>query len=381
MIKQFLFLATMVLFIFFTENKISQSNIFQNINIADYHTALYSDSHITEMAKIKDPKYEHISFEHTYREEDNSGQLASVIKAFKFFVYFHKDQSPNEEYGTWIWTPVLDMTPEYMSSIISESKQNGINVIYLSIDSYLDLIDVDEENEALFSENLDKFISLAEREGIKVDAEAGWRNWAEDGHIYKPFIVLNFVIEYNKNHANKFRGFQYDIEPYLLESYYQNEKLFLSNFVRLVDDTVSYLGGDDLKLSVVIPSFYDGKDGETPEFQYNGHEDYVLDHLFNILDRKEGSSIIIMSYRNFATGSDGSIEISKNEMRSSLWAGNTRVILAEETGEVAQSYMTFHNTSRQYFEEQSNKLRSAFIRYPNFSGLAIHYANAFLSLK
>jgi hypothetical protein len=89
-----------------------------------------------------------------------------------------------------------------------------------------------------------------------------------------------------------------------------------------------------------------------------------------------------MSYRAFAEGFDGSIEISTNEMKTAKKGSyQTKIIIAQETGEVLPAYLTFHNTSKNRLFEEIGKINTAFDPYSNFNGIAIHYANAFLALK
>jgi hypothetical protein len=70
-----------------------------------------------------------------------------------------------------------------------------------------------EKLKEKFSKTLEDFIILANREGIEVDAEAGWQNWAEAGNRYKALAIVDYVKNFNDTHKNKFRGFQYDVEP------------------------------------------------------------------------------------------------------------------------------------------------------------------------
>lgn len=366
---------------------INQEKPSELVNIVDHSLALYSDRNITENAIIKDSKFESLAFAPVPPSQTNfySNQFAGVVRAFKFVFLQNRDEGQGE-YGTWIWTPTLQMTDEYMESILSEARREGINTIYLSIDSYLDIYVLPagrerEEKEKLFGSTLEKFISVASEKGIAVDAEAGWRNWAEEGHSYKAFVIVNYVKEFNDSHEHKFRGFQYDVEPYLLDYYLENKGVVLSNFIKLVDQTAHFLGNSDLKFSVVVPDFYDRKDRMTPSFVYGGETDFAFRHLLKVLEKKPDSSIIIMSYRNFAEGRDGSIEVSKNEMRTaSLGRFSTAIILAQEVGDVPPPYITFHNTSKKHFLAESEKLSKVFDAYANFDGIAIHYANAFLSL-
>jgi len=356
-------------------------------NVLDMQISQYSDTHITSNAKTTNPEFKNIAFETSPSSKSSffQNQIATVIKTLKFLT--QTPQPGSKESGTWVWTPTMQLTSAYMDSTISQAKINGINTIYLSVDSYLDIFVMQkstdkEKQNTLFEKKLEYFISHANKLGIKVDAEAGWRNWAEPENSYKAFAVADFVKNFNKTHENKFDGFQYDIEPYLLDSYKSDPTSVLKNFVKLVDDTQNFLSTSSLKFAVVVPDFYDKNDKITPEFSYDGKSDYTFGHLLSILDKRPDSSIIIMSYRSFATGHDGSIEISENEMKTAK-AGNyqTKIIIAQETSEVLPQYITFYGTSKKRLSGEIMAINDAFNKYPNFNGIAIHYANAFLALK
>jgi hypothetical protein len=357
-------------------------------NTIDTKISQYSDKHITANAIAANPNFKNIVFEtNPTKPPSFSSQIAAVIKSIKSLIAPPAEKENAKEYGSWVWTPVMTMSPEYMESILSGAKADGVNAIYISIDTYLDIFVMPkgperEKQKKEFSDKLEDFIIRAGRKGIAVDAEAGWRNWAEDENVYKAFAVVNYVKNFNTTHPNQFRGFQYDIEPYLLDSYDNNKAGILKNFVKLVDQTENFINADTLRFNVVVPDFYDKKDNFTPEFSYNGKNDYVFGHLLNILDRKPGNSIIIMSYRGFADGYDGSIEISRNEMQTASGGDHsTKIIIAQETGDVAPPYITFHNTSKKYFARQLDSIDTAFKPYQNFGGIAVHYVNAFLALK
>jgi hypothetical protein len=359
-------------------------------NLVDMKISQYSDKHITQNAIKTDSEFKNIAFETPPAETIPlfSNQIAAVIRAFKLLIKSPAaEQTGPKEYGTWIWTPVMEMTQTYIDSIITEAKANNMNTIYISIDSYLDIFVMQkgterERQKKLFSDKLEYFIKQAGKNNIAVDAEAGWRNWAEGDNIYKAYAVVNYVKNFNATRESKFRGLQYDIEPYLLDSYKINKADVLKDFVTLIDKTGYFLAESTLKFAVVVPDFYDGKDEMTPEFFYNKKQDYVLGHLLDVLDKRPDSSIIIMSYRSFAEGSDGSIEISKNEMQTAKrGAYRTKIIIAQETGDVPPPYITFYNTSKKYLRGQINIIDSAFAPNPNFGGIAIHYANTFLALK
>ena len=340
------------------------------------YPTLYSDKNITKSAVESDKRFSNIKI---VEKESMLANAISIIN--KTSVLKDKEY----EKGTWLWTPIPQLTEKYSDSIISGAVKYGIKNIYLSIDSYLDIYimpDGDEKiaKRAEFDKKIEYFIKKANDNGITVDAEAGWRNWAEDGNTYKALATLNYALKFNKEHTVKFRGFQYDVEPYLLDEYKENKAKILKNFLNLVNQTVSMLNNKDLELTVVIPEFYDGSNGETPKFLYNGKSKYASEHLLSILDRREGSKVIIMSYRNFTKGIDGSIDISKDEINSAN-EHKTKIIIAQETGDVEPPYITFHNTNKKYFNRQKTELDKAFMLDKSYGGVAIHYINAFLDLK
>jgi len=357
-----------------------------HLNLIDTKISQYSDKHITPNAIMTNPEFKNIAFgTNVPKPSFFLNQIAAVVNAIKSIITTPKKEI--KEYGTWIWTPVMNMSPEYIESILSDAKANGVNTMYVSIDSYLDIFVMPkgserEQRKKVFSDKLEYFINKANKRGIAVDAEAGWRNWAEGDNIYKAFAVVNYVKNFNATHKNKFRGFQYDVEPYLLDSYKKNPASVLGNFAGLIDKTEYFLGTSALQFSVVVPDFYDEKDGLTPKFSYNGEKACAFRHLLNILDRRPNSSIIIMSYRNTAGGDDGAIEISKNEMQTAKDGSyQTKIIIAQETGDVPPPYITFHNTSKKYLGRQIDSINTAFKSYPNFGGIAVHYVNSFLALK
>lgn len=338
----------------------------------------YSDRNITVNAQVTDQKYKDLSF------VDKDSQVSSALSAL-----IKRNDVPLEdgflENGTWLWTPTLQITPEYRDKIIKGAVDNSINTIYVSIDSYLDIFVMPngkEKDEA--KENFDRilrdFIQVANKNGIKVDAEAGWQNWAEPGNSYKANVVLDYVINFNKRNKEKFRGFQYDVEVYLLPEYFENREKTLSNFLSLINQTVTILNNTDLQFSVVVPEFYDGTLDETPSFNYRGKKAYPIEHLLSILDRRARSKIIVMSYRNFSQGKDGSIDVSTNEILTAN-KYNTKVVLAQETGDVPPPYITFYGKSKNEYEEQVKLLEDEFINEKSYGGLATHYINAFMELK
>ncbi len=291
------------------------------------------------------------------------------------------------EYGTWVWTSPYAMSATYRDKVIAGAVANKINVIYITIDDYLAInslpagLDKDTKKRR-YSDALENFIILANKNNIQVDVEAGWRDWAEDPNATKANVVIDYAIEYNNSRANKIRSFQFDVEPYLLTRYEQNKASVLTNFVNFINNATNRLGSNNIRLSVVIPHFYDSAQRWTPAITYNNSSNYTFNHILNILDRRPGSSIILMSYRNKAEGTDGSILISKTEVdQASVGTGSTKVIVGQETGNVEPGYVTFYQTSKANYINQINIINNQFKGSKNFGGISAHYIDPLMDLQ
>jgi hypothetical protein len=231
-----------------------------------------------------------------------------------------------------------------------------------------------------FNKKIEYFLEESKKYNIQVDAVSGWKNWAKPEHTYKPFVIMDYVIGFNKNHNVKFNGIQYDIEPYLLDDYKENKKGVLKDFLVLMNDIFETMPKNEIEISVVIPEFFDKDSGETPKFFYNGDYDFTIDHLLKIMKKRQNSKIVIMAYRNFTTGYDGIFDISKEEVEKAE-KSNVKIIIAQETGDFDPPYITYNNTSKEYYSKKIKEIRDFYKQNKSFSGIATHYINSFLKMR
>lgn len=294
----------------------------------------------------------------------------------------------NKEFGTWIWNTPLQMTPASGNAALSAAAQNGFTSVYVTIDDYLDIVSLPEgpDKEArrqAYFKTLSLFISSAHAKGIAVDVEGGARDWAESANRWKGDALVDFVREYNQAYPSlKVRGLQYDVEPYLLPEYEGDKASVLEDYLAFVDEVTTRMQNVDARLSVVIPHFYDSTQQWTPSVSYNGKTSYTLTHLLTILQKKPGSTLIVMAYRNFSDGADGAIALARAEVEEAASGGYaTKIVIAQETGAVQPPYVTFHGLSKAELYAGITALHAAFGSYASFGGIAIHYLDPFLELK
>jgi hypothetical protein len=292
-----------------------------------------------------------------------------------------------KEFGIWVWDSPIKMTPVYAQQVLGVAKKNGFNVIYLTIDDYVPIAAMKNPDEqvkakAAYMKTLSIFIQAAKSSGIAVDVEGGAKEWAIKDNRWKGYALIDFVKHYNDTYPNaKIHGLQYDVEPYLMQDYDSNKVERLREYVEFIDESARRMQGVDAQFSIVIPHFYDSQQKWTPAFKYNGREAYAYTHLLEVLKQKNGTSIIIMAYRNFFDGGNGTRQISEEEIKEASESGyDTKIIVAQETGDVPPSYVTFHDYPKVSLFDSLAEIQSNFSHYEDFGGTAVHYFDAFVKM-
>lgn len=282
-----------------------------------------------------------------------------------------------EEYGVWVWDSPYTMSAAGRTDVIQKAKNAGFTVIYITIDDYLT---IDASRKSTYMAAMASFTAEAAKAGIKVDAVGGGRDWAKPANRWKGYTLINFVGEFNRTYANPIRGLQYDVEPYLLPEYETNKAQVLTEFVSFVDESNTRMKSVNARFALVIPHFYDSAQNWTPAITYGGQTAHTFDHLLRILDTRTNSTIIIMSYRNFAHGDNGSIQISLAEI-SQAAGHSTKVIVGQETGNEEPAYVTFFGLSKTEFYEQLKAIRGTFVGSAGYGGVAVHHLAPFMQLR
>lgn len=293
-----------------------------------------------------------------------------------------------KEFGIWVWDTPTTMSNTYINEVISISKRNGFNVIYLSAEDYLSIAEQTKEasytqSRANYMKLLSTFITTANTSGIAVDIIGGAKDWAIPENRWKGYALIDLLNEYNKTYPNaKVRNYQYDVEPYLLSNYTGDKEGVLRDFVEFIDESVHRTADSSFGLSVVIPHFYDSEQKWTPTFNYNGQSAATFTHLLRVLAKKENTSIIIMSYRNFFEENNGTKQISLAEIKEATTGGyKTKIIVAQETGDVSPGYVTFYGLPKDNLYDSIAEIGNYFGTYKNFGGVAVHYLDSFVKMK
>ncbi len=298
--------------------------------------------------------------------------------------------SPNKEIGAWIWDPVDQMSTSTMAQLVDAAAANHFNALYLSIDDYLSFETMApgvERQAALqnLSTSIYNFISLAHQKNISVDAEAGETDWGEPQNYKYAEDIFNFVSSFNVAHDGKFRGVQYDVESYSLPQYGSDPVTVLTQYVGLVSDLVArdnaLASPAPIPLTMIVPYFYTAENGSTSPITVNGVSDYAYGQIvraLNALPRGDGR-VMVLAYRNTATGSDGSVALARPEVQVA-GGTNVSVVIAQETGNVQPGSITFYGMPKTSLFSSIQQIDSAFSSETAYGGVAVDYLNSFLAM-
>lgn len=287
---------------------------------------------------------------------------------------------------TWIWKAPDTLSEDEMQEITRKAQEEKFTSITITIDDILTFKHLPtperERREDAFIESLTRFIARAHAQGLTVDVEAGKRDWIQTAKRGDALAILEFVSRYTALHPGMIRAVQYDIEPYLLDEYEKNKTAVLKSFIELVDILEKRAAEKHIRLSIVLPHFYDAAKDWTPRITYSGIRDYTFNHAVRILNRTDGNMIIIMAYRNTLGGDDGSIALSQEEIEYTRdHAKKVKILIAQETGDVEPDYVTFYGKSKQELLEHIEKIRATFSKESSFGGVAVHYFDTYLNLE
>jgi hypothetical protein len=287
-----------------------------------------------------------------------------------------KDFTPIKEYGVWLWSSPFALEKDGIDKIIDDINKNKFNTIYVSIDDFLDIKVTDYEK---YTEKLNYFIDKATVNKIKVDVVAGSPEWGQPSQRKNAYKIIKFATDYNKKHNHKIRQIQFDIEPYLLKEYENDRTSILKNFIEFANiASKQILQSNNIGLGFVIPHFYDEKQNWTPKIIRNGVTTSVFNHIIILLKNIHNSSLIIMSYRNYFDGKNGVNEILSTEIESET--NNTKIIIAQETGNILPAYTTFYGLKKYRLFIQLNKIQNKYKNKKSFGGIAIHDYKNFILL-
>jgi len=233
--------------------------------------------------------------------------------------------------------------------------------------------------------NLTEYFALAQTAGItEASVLVGTPTWTHTETHYIPNIVAKWVADFNSNAqpgALLIKNVEWDVEPWGTPEWINGDRAAKRSlsvlWLTLMREVVSKQGS--ATTSVAAPYWFDSNDRRAaPLVRFEGVLDSPISHLFRILNSRNGNTIALMAYRDYATGPGGSIAAVSQEFELSkqynvgVWIGQD--IAAPINGEPLVS--TFYDNSVQDLKNSMNAIVEQYGKNQNFSGFAINHIGA-----
>jgi hypothetical protein len=294
------------------------------------------------------------------------------------------------------WHNASELSPQETRRRLRFLSANGFKTVYLDLGDYLDVVDqpVSDAQQARLRQlrqTLRRYVAAAESFGLAVHAIGGGPTWANEERRYLGAKFVRLVAEYNLGVTapERLRGVQLDIEPYLDPGFSADEQASLTAYLVTLQEIVQTyrpLRTDPanlrLQLGFAIPFWFDGDDGAPSPVLFNGTTKPAAYHLIDMVADLPTAYVMVMSYRNFARGIDGSIHHASREFRYARQVGAAcGLVLGQEYANVQPPKVTFHGRRRRTFQQAAHQIVDAFRDYPQFRGLSVDGIDAYMAAK
>ncbi len=258
----------------------------------------------------------------------------------------------NDTRAMWVWDT---STP---TATVDLAVSAGIDQLFVAVPPNLTT-----------SSQLPAIKSLADRAkaaGIRVDALGGDPGWVDN-----PSWVVTYWLKPAKS-SGLFTGIHVDVEPYSTPAWTSNQPTVVSKYLTLLDKLKANAGTSPIEAD--IPFWFN-----TIPATASGGASSSLDR--EIMKRTAG--VTVMSYRNTATGPDGTLDIAAAALAAGVALGKP-VRLGQETtylGDTAvDRKQTFYGWTRTDMEAQLAQVNAGAAAYSSYAGLAIHSAAGYAAM-
>jgi hypothetical protein len=270
----------------------------------------------------------------------------------------------------------------------------GFTTVYVDLGEYLDAADQPKTpaRQALLRRlggNLGYFVAEASRLGLTVHAVGAGPTWTEPELRYLGPKLVQLVGQYNATApaAQRLKGVQLDIEPYVDPGFFDDTEAALVAYLQTMRDIVAAYrqararsGNHTLRLGVAIPFWFDGEAGAPGPVPFDGATKPAAFHLVDMLDDLAHAYLVVMAYRNFTAGEDGSISHLRSEFDYLSSAGaRCGLVVGQEYTEQEPPEVSFHGLGRGVFRTAAAEIAAAYGHLPQFRGLSVNDVDAYLA--
>ena len=246
------------------------------------------------------------------------------------------------EKGMWLWnTAEIAGDPAREQELVEFIAKEGITMLFLGLP--YDAQDVRTHHSIRIPEGkLRPLLSRLNRLNVKVHALIGDKDFVLPDQQPMVLATLENVILYNAGAKpdERFAGLHLDVEPYLLPGFNSNrQQWIIHNYLSLLSQVAQRGNKAELAVGIDMPYWFDSPDELTSRImtdELNGVPKPVYQHVIDMMD-----NVALMSYRTTATGTDGIILQSLEEISYAFKAGRQVFVGLETESLPDEQIMTF----------------------------------------
>lgn len=296
--------------------------------------------------------------------------------------------------AVWDWSNLSNRSERELQDIADFLYMHQINTVFLDISKVNDLQAVSDEKERAkminqFERDIKRYIEFMRKKNIKVFAAAGNSDWSKRDLQKVPLNIQSFVFQYNQKYEEKINGIEFDIEAYNQSNFekasFTEKEMILTEYLDLVDKIASnqqnYINttlDKDMELGFAIPYWFDNENGNIKSVEWQNKTGPVLFHLIDRLNSLPKSNLVVMSYRNAAQGSDGSIFHARTEIDyAQSKSQNVKVLIGIEVNDVEPKKITYFGRTYRELSGEVFKIYKEFENTKAYGGVAINDLKGF----
>jgi hypothetical protein len=294
------------------------------------------------------------------------------------------------------WHQAGELPDDQVTQRLRFLRANGFRTVFLELGDYLDAAELApgtpgrETKLVRIRHKLQRFVGLASNAGVAVQALGGGPTWTGERR-YLGQKLVELVAGYNRKvrWRERLQGIQLDIEPYTIPGWFTDPATGLRDYLTMAADVVgtyrTALEGYEnrhLQLGFAVPFWFDARGDAPGTVTFDDATKPAVHHLIDLVADLPGAYLVVMAYRDFTSTSNGSIAHARDEFRYAAAVGaRSGLVVGQQYSPAApdEQHITFNGQPRSDFRRAAAAITIAFRRYPQFRGLAVDDADAYLA--
>jgi len=222
--------------------------------------------------------------------------------------------------------------------------------------------------------------------GFAVHAVARGPNWTDASHRHLGPKLVELVADYNEAAASneRLQGVQLDIEPYVDPSFWNDVEASLQEYLSTLQSIVAtyeQVQTQAGRLGFAIPFWFDGVP-DVPAVEFGPERKPAAFHLIDMLRELPDPYVLVMAYRNFTSGPDGSIEHARSEFDyASQACAACGIVVGQEFGKLYPEKVSFWWAGRAAFRQAAEEIAAAYGQRPQFRGLSVNDMSSYQAVR